>query len=166
MYAGQNPCFSTSAIAGLANGRAAVDLSRSFGCLVTSLTSLPMNRDIMPLKPTAADNSSEVSARSVVRTCYCYRIFQTSSLLSPRVWMTRRNSNHSRQFGPRVLSLGICWIPASSSSINSSLPKISNSSFIFEQRSHLLFYAHPIALAKLVAAGLASSRDRYACIDG
>jgi hypothetical protein len=37
------------------------------------------------------------------------------------------------------------------------------------RRLHQLFsisYDHPIARAKLSAAGLARSRDRYACIDG
>ena len=137
--ASRNPCSSTSAIAGHANGRAAADSSRSCGYQLTSLISLRINRDIIPSKLTAADNSSEDFALSVVRTCCCYPISRTLSSLLPQVWMILRSSNRSRQSGSQVLSLGTCWIPASSNSMISSLQKISNSSCTIEQQTSLHF---------------------------
>ena len=144
--ASRNPCLSISAIAELANGRAAADSSRSCGYQLTSLISLRMNRDIIPSKLTAADNSSEDSAPRVVRTCCCYPISRTSSSLLPRVWMTLRSSNRSRQSGPQVLSPGTCWIPASSNSMISSPQTIFNSSFTTEQQTRLHLPLTPFRL--------------------
>ncbi len=161
MSAGPNPCLSTSAIAELASGRAAADSQRSCGYLLTSLSSPPISRGIMPLLPTAADNSSEDSAPGVVRMCCCYRICQTSSSLLPRVWMILRSSNRSRQSGSQVLSLGTCWIPASSNSMISSLQKISNSSFTIEQQTSLPFPLDLISRWLLLRRSRALAKSPY-----